>query len=348
MDLLNVADFEARAAELLDAGTYAYYAGGANDERTLHENVAAWDRWALRPRILVDVSEVTTRTSLLGRTLAMPLVVAPMAYQRMAHPDGEVAMGRAILGAGSLMTLSSLATSTRAEVAATGVPRWYQLYVPKDAGKARAILDDAVEHGFEALVLTVDTPVLGRRERDLRLGWHVPPTVRVQNLGEGEVSPLGAFSEMSAAVTWRDVEKFAADTKLPVILKGVYTADDARLAVEHGASAVIVSNHGGRQLDAVVGSAEALPEVADAIAGAIPVLVDGGIRRGTDVLKALALGATAAMVGRPLLWGLTVDGEAGAAAVLELFRAEISLGLQLLGCTAPSDITRAHITRRPT
>ena len=341
--LLNVWDYEAEAAKRLSPGAYGYYAGGAGDEVTLRDNVAAFGRWQLRPRVLVDVAGCTTATTVLGEELSMPLAVAPVAFQRVAHPDGEVGMARAARTVGTAMCLSTLATSTPAEVAAAGSLRWFQLYVFRDEGVTRELVAQAREHGVTALVLTVDTPEVGRRERDFRTGFTIPPEVAVASLGGGGMTPAEAFSLMSPSVTWRDVARLAEAAGLPVLVKGVLTAEDASLACEHGAAGVIVSNHGGRQLDGVAATIDALPEVAEAVGGRVEVLLDGGIRRGADVVKALALGARAALVGRAPLWGLAVDGEAGARHVLELLRDEIALGLRLLGCPSPAEVTRAHV-----
>ncbi len=342
--LLNCEDFERCAEERLDPGAWGYYAGGAGDEVTLRDNVEAFGRWLLRPRVLVDVSAPSTATTVLGQEVSMPLLVAPTAFQRVAHPDGEVATSRAAAAAGTVMTLSTLATATPAEVAVADGPRWFQLYVFRDEAVTRALVDQAVESGFGAIVLTVDTPVVGRRERDLRTGFTVTHTVAA--LGAGQVTPAEAFALMSAAVTWKDVESLASMSGLPLVVKGVITAEDARLACEHGADALVVSNHGGRQLDGVAATLDALPEVVDAVEGRIEVYLDGGVRRGGDVVKALALGARAAMVGRPILWGLAAGGEAGVARVLELLQEEICLALQLLGCRRPEDVGLGHVARR--
>ena len=346
--LLNVSDYERAAAELLADGPYGYFAGGANDELTLAENVAAYKHWLLRPRVLVDVSETSTATTVLGREVAMPILVAPVAFQRVLHPEGEVAMGRAVAGAGTVMCVSTLATSTWEEIGETGVPRWFQLYVPRDPKIAAEVAAGAAEAGFSALVLTVDTPVLGRRERDHRTGFSIEHLLGLEWMRAAELTPHSAFDSMSAAVTWRDVERFASLSGLPVVLKGVVTAEDGRLACENGAAAVVVSNHGGRQLDGAAATIDSLPEVAEAVDGRIEVLVDGGIRRGSDVVKALALGARAVLVGRAPLWGLAVGGEEGAARVLELLRAELRLALQLTGCRSPAEVTRSHVARRAT
>jgi 4-hydroxymandelate oxidase len=343
--LLNVWDYEAEAAKRLEPGAYGYYAGGAGDEVTLRDNVAAYGRLQLRPRVLVDVAGCTTATTVLGREVSMPLLVAPVAFQRVAHPDGEVGMARAARAAGTAMCLSTLSTSSPADVAETGVTRFFQLYVFKDEGVTRDLVAQARELGFSALVLTVDTPVLGRRERDFRTGFTIPADIVVAPFGPKEgVTPHSAFAQMSQSVTWRDVERFAAAAELPVLVKGVLTAEDARLACEHGAAGIVVSNHGGRQLDGVAATIDALPEVVEAVDGRVEVLIDGGIRRGADVVKALALGARACLAGRAPLWGLVVGGEAGALHVLELLRDEIQLALKLVGCASPAEVTRAHIT----
>jgi len=343
---LNVWDYEQLAAERLDPGAHGYYAGGAGDEVTLRDNVAAYERWQLRPRVLVDVAACTTATTVLGHEVSMPLLVAPVAYQRVAHPDGEVAMARAALGAGTLMCLSTMATATPEEVAVTGVARWFQVYVFRDESVTFDLVARAKDAGFTALVLTVDTPVFGRRERDFRTGFTLPSELNVPSLGHGGVTPQEAFSWLSQSVSWRDIERLASSAGLPVLVKGVLTAEDAQLACEHGAAGIVVSNHGGRQLDGVSATIDALPEVVDAVAGRVEVLVDGGIRRGADVVKALALGARAALAGRAPLWGLAAEGEAGARHVLELLRDEIKLALQLVGCASPADVTRDRVAHR--
>jgi isopentenyl diphosphate isomerase/L-lactate dehydrogenase-like FMN-dependent dehydrogenase len=345
MQPVNIADYETLAAERLEPGAYGYYAGGANDELTLRANVEAYRHWLLRPRVLVDVAEPSTTVSVLGQEIAFPVIVAPVAFQRVAHPDGEVAMARAANAAGTIMCLSTLATATIQEVAATGAPRWFQFYVPKDEGLARSIVDQARESGFGALILTADTPVLGRRERDHRTGFTIPSELSIAAIDDPDVTPLSAFLKMTASLTWPDVERLSSLAGLPVIVKGVLTAEDARLACEHGAAAIVVSNHGGRQLDGVSATIDVLAEVVDAVDGRIEVYVDGGIRRGTDVVKALALGARAVLVGRAPLWGLAADGEAGARHVLELLHAEFELALQLVGCRTPGELTRAHVAR---
>jgi len=347
--LVNLADFEAAAAQRLEAGLLGYYAGGAGDERTLRENVAAFARRRLRPRVLVDVSAVDAATTVLGAPVSMPVLVAPTALHRMAHPDAEAGTARAAAAAGTGFCLSTLATTRPAEVAAQAppAPRWFQVYCLRDRGVTRALVEEAVAGGFGALVLTVDAPRAGRRERDLRTGFAVPaavdmPAVRAATGAPVAPTPAEFFSLLDTTVDWSVVGELRAHG-LPVVVKGIQTAEDAELACEHGAAAVVVSNHGGRQLDGVAASVDVLPEVVDAVAGRGEVYVDGGVRRGTDVLVALALGARAVLVGRPVLWGLAVGGEQGVRRVLSLLQAEVELGLTLLGTPTPADVTRAHV-----
>jgi isopentenyl diphosphate isomerase/L-lactate dehydrogenase-like FMN-dependent dehydrogenase len=332
MKPVNVRDYERLADEKLDANAHAYINGGAGDEVTLRDNLAAFERRKLRPRVLVDVSSVSTATTVLGTEIALPVMIAPVAIQRLAHPDGEEAVGRAAAAAGTIMCLSSVATCTPRELPAG--ERWFQVYVWRDRKKTEAAIEEAVESGFSALVLTVDVPILGQRERDARVGFEVPDHLTVQGDMFGE-----AFD---ATVTWSDLG-WLAGYRLPVVIKGILTAEDAVLACQHGAAAIVVSNHGGRQLDGVPASLDALEEVVRAVDGRAEVLLDGGVRRGTDVLKALALGARAVMIGRPVLWGLAAAGEEGVADVLRMFREETELGLALLGCTAPAGVSRAHV-----
>jgi isopentenyl diphosphate isomerase/L-lactate dehydrogenase-like FMN-dependent dehydrogenase len=342
----NVFDYEALARERLEPGPHGYFDGGAGDEHTLRWNVEAFANWRLRPRVLVDVEACSTATTVLGQDVALPVLVAPFAYQRVLHPDGEPALARAVRDAGSIMCLSTFASSTVEEVAATGVSRWFQLYAFRDLEVRRAVVERARAAGYSALVLTVDTPVLGRRERDFRTGFHVPAEITVPMAGHGAVTPLETSKMLSASVTWRDVEQLAADFGLPVVLKGIQTGEDARLACEHGAAAIVVSNHGGRQLDRVAATIDVLEEVVDAVDGRLEVLIDGGVRRGVDVVTALALGARAVLIGRPAAWGLAVDGEAGVRHVLELLRAETELALRLVGCTSAADVPRDRVARR--
>jgi isopentenyl diphosphate isomerase/L-lactate dehydrogenase-like FMN-dependent dehydrogenase len=348
---LSIADYERLAEERLEPGPWAYLAGGSADEWTLRENRAAFARWTFRPRVLCDVSEISTATTVLGTRIELPVVLAPVAYQQLYHPDGECATARGAAAAGTGIAVSTFSTRSHEEIAAAspGVLQWCQLYVFQDRGVTREHLAEAAAAGCAAVVLTVDTPRLAQRERDLRAGFEIPsdlplPYARAA-IGDAAHNPADQFALLDASVSWRDLEWIASEADLPVVLKGVVTAEDAELAVEHGAAAVVVSNHGGRQLDGVPATLDALPEVAEAIAGRVEVYLDGGIRRGTDVAKALALGARAVLAGRGPVFGLATAGEDGVSHVLELLRDELALTLCLLGCTSPDEVTREHVQR---
>ena len=340
----------------MERSAYDYYAGGSGDERTLAANRSAFDAIALRPRVLVDVSAVETRTTVLGQPLALPVMLAPTAFTRLAHPDGEMAAARAARAAGTIMIGSTLSTCALEEVAEScGGGLWFQLYVYKDRGMTRELVARAEAAGYRALVLTVDTPYLGRRYRDVRNRFVLPEGISMRNFeaAMSNAAGWGAHSSFSAYVhdlfdatlTWDSVDWLRSQTGLPVLVKGVLTAEDARLAVEHGVAGVIVSNHGGRQLDGAVASIEALPEVADAVGDRAEVLMDGGVRRGTDVLKALALGARAVCIGRPYLWALAVDGEAGVSDVLRILRDELTLAMGLSGRASVESVDRTLVRR---
>ncbi len=349
---VNIADLERLALAKLEPGVHGYFAGGAGDERTLRRNAEAFAGWELRPRVLVDVSGVTTRATLLGADLEMPILVAPVAFQRLAHPDGEAGMARAAKAAGTAICVSSLTSTRPAEVAAAApdVRRWMQVYLFRDRAVTRAMIEEAADSGYEALLLTVDAPYAGRRERDLRSGFQVPAEIRAPAIeaavGHRSLTTAEVLGLVDPSVTWADLERLCSDFKLPILVKGLITGEDAALAVEHGAAGVMVSNHGGRQLDNAPATIDALPEVVEAVAGRIPVLLDGGIRRGTDVAVALAIGAEAVLVGRPALWGLAFDGEAGARLALEMLAEELLLALALLGCPDPSALGEDHVKRR--
>jgi 4-hydroxymandelate oxidase len=343
--LISLADYERRAGALLEPGAHGYLFGGACDEITLRDNVAAWRRLALRPRVLTGVGHRDPGVTLLGRRRPHPLIVAPVAFQRLAHPDGEAATARGAAETGTVMCLSTLATTSPAELAQAvpETPRWFQVYVFSDRGVTRDLIAAAVEHGYEALVITVDLPIIGVRERELRAEALAPAAMVASATAaraQGTMTPAQFAGLVDPALNWSDVERFAADTALPVLIKGILTADDARLAAEHGARGVVVSNHGGRQLDTAIATADALPAIVDAVSDRLEVVVDGGIRRGTDVLKALALGARAVMVGRPVIWGLAVDGHAGARRVIEILLAELDAAMALAGAASIDQLDR--------
>nr|XP_009791622.1 PREDICTED: peroxisomal (S)-2-hydroxy-acid oxidase-like isoform X1 [Nicotiana sylvestris] len=353
--ITNVMEYETIAKEKLPKMIYDYYASGAEDQWTLQENRNAFSRILFRPRILVDVRSIDTTTSVLGFKVSMPIMVAPTAMQKMAHSEGEYATARATSAAGTIMTLSSWATSSVEEVASTGPGiRFFQLYVYKDRNVVRQLVKRAERAGFKAIALTVDTPRLGRREADIKNRFVLPPHLTLKNfegLGLGKMdktydSGLASYvaGQVDQSLSWKDVKWLQTITHLPILLKGVLTAEDARLAVESGAAGIIVSNHGARQLDYAPATVMALEEVVKAVQGRIPVFLDGGIRRGTDVFKALALGASGVFIGRPVVFSLAVDGEAGVRKVLQMLQDEFELTMALSGCRSIKEITRSHIT----
>ena len=345
---LTLTDVEARAHELLDPDWSEYFAGGAGDERTLGENVSAFRSWRLRQRILCGIDAVSTAATVLGHDLAMPLVVAPVAYQRMAHADGEEGMARAAEAAGAGLCLSTFATASAEDVAAAapGAARFLQVYVFRDRGVTDELIARALEAGYTAVFLTVDLPVLGNRDRERRIEWTFPedslPAVRYA-VGRGVTGD--GLQILDPALDWAYLERLCSTLPVPVVVKGVLDPDDARLAAEHGAAGVVVSNHGGRQLDGVLPAIEALPAVVEAAGDRLEVMMDGGIRRGTDIAVALALGARAVLAGRTPLWGLAAGGAEGARTVLELLREELAIALHLTGCRTPLDLSPARLTR---
>ncbi len=356
----NLLQLEALARELIEPAAFDYIAGGSDDELSLRRNREDFERIALRPRVLVDVSNIDTSTTVLGTPVKLPVLLAPTAGHKLCCADGELATARAAEAAGAIMVLSTISTTSLEDVgAASNGPKWFQLYVYKDREITRALVARAEAARYRALCLTVDVPIMGNRERDLRNSFSFPPEYPLANfmgmdlerMPTGVVgSGLGAYisSKWDPSLSWKEVDWLCSLTKMPVVLKGIMTAEDAKLAVEHGASAVIVSNHGGRQLDTALSGIAALPEIAEAIDGRIEVLMDGGVRRGTDVLKALALGAKAVLIGRPYLYGLAIGGEQGALRVLELLRTEISISMALAGRPTISSIDRSMVQMRET
>jgi 4-hydroxymandelate oxidase len=335
---LSPRELEVQARERLDRAVYDYFAGGADDEITLRENETAFGALRLVPRVLRGSGDRELGVTLLGSRASMPVLVAPTAFHRLAHPDGELATARAVAAAGTIMVVSMAATVEVEEIAASGATLWFQLFVQPDRGFTQGLVRRAEAAGCRALVVSVDAPVFGHRERDLRNGFHdLPDGMRAEHMGGRSI----AFS----LLTWDDVDWLRTITTLPIVLKGVVHPEDARTAVRRGVDAIIVSNHGGRQLDTMPATIDLLPDVVDAVDGAVPVLVDGGVRRGTDVVKALALGATAVGIGRPVLWGLATGGEEGVAHVLEQLRAELDVALALCGCASPRELAREVVRR---
>ncbi|WP_318204979.1 alpha-hydroxy acid oxidase [Streptomyces sp. SCL15-4] len=355
---LALHEYEAAARERLSGPVWDFLAGGSGTESMVTAGRAALDRIRLRPRCLVDVSDCDSRTSLLGADLAAPLGIAPMAYHRLVHPEGEVATARAAGETGTLLTVSMFASRTLEDIAAAATgPLWLQLYWLRRREPMLALVRRAEDAGYRALVLTVDAPRVAHRPRDARNGFAVPEDIRAVNLdpslmsashtGAPGASAIARHSreQFDASLTWSDLAWLRERTPLPLVLKGLLTAEDAELAVKHGVDAIVVSNHGGRQLDFAQPAVEALPEVAEAVSGRCPVILDGSVRHGADIAKALCLGAHSVFVGRPVLWGLTHSGTAGAAAVLRTLTEEFDEVMALMGAPrvhlfGPSGVTR--------
>ncbi len=345
VDLLTLDEFEAAACDGLGQMAYDYYRGGAGAEQTLKANRQAFLRYEIWPRVLVDVSARNLQSTILGCDLPFPILVAPTAYQRLAHEEGEIATAQGTGDAGTIMVVSTMATTRMEDVAAAAPgPKWFQLYAFKDRALTRSLVERAEAAGYRALVLTVDTPFLGPRLSDLRNGFCLPPHLQMANLLDA-LPQYATLPECTAAMaahfrdrhdaslTWTFIDWLRGITRLPIVLKGILRSDDAVRAIEHGAQGIIVSNHGGRQLDGAPASIDALPDVVKAVADRCPVLLDGGVRYGTDVLKAIGLGAKAVLIGRPILWGLAAFGRRGVARVLQILRDDFSLALGLAGCT---------------
>lgn len=350
-----LADYERLAERALSAQAWAYFAGGSADEITLRWNREAFDRLALAPRILRGGSGGSTLTTLFGRKMAHPILVAPLAYQRLAHADGEHATAIAADAQDALMVLSTQSSITIEEAAKAGATcRWFQLYLQPEREATLELVRRAAEAGFEALVVTADAPVNGVRNREHRTGFQLPAGVAAVNLPARQAPPTRSSDGSSIvfghfvanAPTWDDIGWLRGQTSLPIVLKGILSPEDAILAIDHGVDGVIVSNHGGRTLDTAVASLDALPAIATAVAGRVPVLLDGGIRRGTDILKALALGANAVLVGRPIVFGLAVNGAFGVSHVLRLLRDEFEVAMALTGCKSVSEIGPHLLHRR--
>ncbi|CAM6124286.1 unnamed protein product [Calypogeia fissa] len=359
-DVVNVSEYQLLAKQKLPKAAYDFYASGSDDQWTLLENIRAFQRFRLRPRILVDVSHVDTTTEVLGFKISSPIMVAPTSLHKMAHPEGELATARAASAASTIMVLSSSATTSMEDIAKTGPGlRFFQLYVYKNREATCQVIRRVEKAGFKAVVLTADAQWRGKREADIKNSFALPPHLTFSNYAgtiEGTRSSSTAIAKESASaytqllnfhldqsLSWKDISWLRGVTRLPILIKGVLTGEDARLSVHHGAAGIIVSNHGGRQLNHAPPTIDVLEEVVEAVQGKIPVFIDGGIRRGTDVFKAMALGAAGVFVGRPVVFGLAVDGEAGVTKVLQMLKDEFESAMTLAGCCKVQDINREHI-----
>lgn len=360
MTFLNLHELEALAKERLTTGAFGYIRSGAEDEVALRENRAAFERLKLLPRMLVDVSQVDLSTEVLGRTISMPVMLAPVAFQTLTHPDGELASARAAAAADTLFAASTLSSHPlEAIAAASDGPKWFQLYCSRDKELTYDLIARAEAAGFEAICVTADIPVAARRETDERNRFSLPPACLPGNLarhmplddltdsdqGSALVRLIGDLFDPS--LSWRDIEALRARTRLPFLVKGILAPDDARRAIDHGLDGIVVSNHGGRQLDCAPASIDVLPAIAEVVDGRIAVLLDSGIRRGSDVVTAVALGAQAVLIGRPMMWGLAIDGQQGVTRVLEMLREEIARTLGLIGCPSLRDLESGLVLPSP-
>ncbi|XP_055939010.1 2-Hydroxyacid oxidase 1-like [Argiope bruennichi] len=358
-EFICVEDFEKHALATLPKYAADYYRSGADEEQTLKENREGFKRLRFRPRFLRDVSTRFLKTYVLGHSISFPVCIAPSAMHRMAHPDGEVATVKAAAAEGVPMVLSTVSTTSLEDVAKAAPEsiRWLQLYIYKDRKVSRELIIRAEKAGYLAIVLTVDAPVFGHRWADTRNKFSLPPHLKLGNfsdVGMDKVTETDGSSGLTnyvsqlfdPSISWKDIKWLKEITTLPILLKGILTAEDAKMAVEHGVAGIIVSNHGARQLDGVPATIEVLPEIVRAVAGRCEVYLDGGVRTGTDVLKSLALGAKAVFIGRPVLWGLAYDGEAGVRKVLQILRKEFDTAMALSGCTNLHDVKPSLVVRQ--
>ncbi|XP_050285208.1 peroxisomal (S)-2-hydroxyacid oxidase GLO4-like isoform X7 [Quercus robur] len=351
---VNVNEFQELARQALPKMYYDFFSGGAEDQYTLKENVEAFRRITFRPRILVDVSRINLSTTVLGYKISAPIMVAPTGMHKLAHPEGEIATARAAAASNTIMVLSSVSSCTIEEVASScNAIRFFQLYVHKNRDVAAQLVQRAERNGYKAIVLTVDAPMLGRREADIKNKMIVPPLPPLKNIegivstevdnDEGSILEGFAKGALDASLCWRDIGWLRSITNLPILIKGVLTREDAIKATEVGVAGIVVSNHGARQLDYTPATITVLEEVVHAVGGKVPVFLDGGVRRGTDVFKALALGAQAILIGRPVVYGLAAKGEYGVRKVIHMLKDELELTMALSGCPSVKDITRSHV-----
>ncbi len=348
-EVVSLADFEPLARERMAEAAFDYVAGGSWDEITLAENVTAWQRLRFVPRVLTDVRQVDLGGTFLGRRFPLPIAMAPMAAQALAHPDGELEAIRGATAANIPYCLSTSSTRSLEDVAAArpDAQRWFQLYLIDSLGYSRTLVERAAEAGYRALVVTVDLPVLGYRERDRRNGWVLPPMPHVDApVGARETRYGGLDSQAALGLAWATVDEIRRWTDLPVVLKGILAPDDARIAAESGVAGICVSNHGARQLDRSIATADALPAIVAAVAGRCEVWVDGGIRRGLDVVAALALGATGVLVGRPFYWALAAAGARGISRATEILAEELERAMTIIGAADVTALDSSLIAER--
>lgn len=347
---INLKDFESIAKDCLSQPIWNYFASGANDEITLRNNREAFSQIALHYKVLVNVSECSLHTHVLGQKVCIPVLVAPLAFHKLAHPNGELATARAASAQGTIMILSTMSTTPIEEVVVnTSSPIWFQLYIHKDRAITKVLVERIEAAGCSAIVLTVDAPFMGQRERSIHSETDLFAGLQLEHMfSRNEYRTSKSIHDKSMAarfaslfdpsITWKDVEWLRSITKLPVLVKGIIRADDARRAVDCGASGIVVSNHGGRQLDTAPATIEALPNIIESVDKSVDILLDGGVLRGTDVIKALALGAKAVLIGRPILWGLAAGGAEGVKRILEILHTEVELAMSLCGCPTIADI----------
>ncbi len=347
--LINIFDYEKAAYHFMPDGLYDFVSGGALDEMTLRNNHEAFNRLKIQYRVLQSATQPSLTTTILDKTIDLPIILAPTGSQKLTHPEGELAVRRAADQANTIMTVATTSTYSMEAICNAGSsPIWFQLYLFKDNGLNEEIVARAETSGFQAIALTVDAPVFGKRERDIRNSYTLPPGLEYENLpmaGESGGRDVSSFmnENWKRSIGWSDVEWLAKRTKLPVFVKGISHPRDAHLSIEHGANGIWVSNHGGRQLDSAPATIEVLPTIARMVAQRVPIILDGGIRRGLDVLKALALGATAVAIGRPMLWGLAVAGQKGVNQILTILKEELENGMTLCGISSIQDITKELI-----
>jgi isopentenyl diphosphate isomerase/L-lactate dehydrogenase-like FMN-dependent dehydrogenase len=344
MKPINLNDYETIAQTCIEPPAWDYIQGGSDDEVTLRANRSAFEGMRLRPRMLVNGSSCDLRTTVLGTPVSMPILVAPAAYQCLAHPEGECATAQGAGMANTLMAASTFSTRSLEDIAqAASGPLWFQLYLYQNLELSAAVVRRAEAAGYRAIVLTADVPRLGRREKDIRNNFSLPSHMGLANFPDEEPESEQYSLFLPCTPSWDTLDWLKTVTSLPILVKGILTAEDALLALERGAAGIIVSNHGGRQLDSAIASIEALPEIVEAVAGRCEIYLDSGIRRGTDVLKALALGARAVLLGRPIFWGLAVNGAEGVHHVLELLRAELEQAMVLSGHYSLETIDRSLV-----